>query len=100
MGASVVLKPGREKPMRQRHPWIFSGAIRSIDAGVADGGVADVTSASGEFVARGIISSRSQISVRILTFERDEAIDDAFWERRVARAFSARPASGAARMVN
>jgi 23S rRNA (cytosine1962-C5)-methyltransferase len=86
--------------MRQRHPWIFSGAIRSIDAGVTDGAVADVTSASGEFVARGIVSLRSQITVRILTFERDEAVDDAFWERRIARAFRARPASAAARMVN
>ena len=25
--ASVLLKPGREKSLRQRHPWIFSGAI-------------------------------------------------------------------------
>jgi 23S rRNA (cytosine1962-C5)-methyltransferase len=100
MGASVVLKPGREKPMRQRHPWIFSGAIQSIGADVENGGVADVTSAAGEFVARGIVSLRSQITVRILTFERSEAVDDAFWERRIARAFHARPARGAARLVN
>jgi 23S rRNA (cytosine1962-C5)-methyltransferase len=95
-----VLKPGREKPMRQRHPWIFSGAIQSIGADVENGGVADVTSASGEFVARGMVSLRSQITVRILTFERDEAVDGAFWEKRIARAFRARPARGAARMVN
>ncbi|HVW30793.1 MAG TPA: class I SAM-dependent rRNA methyltransferase [Polyangiaceae bacterium] len=99
-GASVVLRPGREKPLRQRHPWIFSGAIESVGRDLENGGVADVTSASGEFVARGLLSLRSQIVVRILTFDRDESIDAAFWERKLSRAFGARKVRGAARSVN
>jgi len=99
-GASVTLKPGRERPMRQRHPWIFSGAIESLGKDIENGTVADVTSASGEFVARGMVSLRSQITVRILTFERDEAVDATFWEKRLARAFGTRPGVGAARCVN
>ncbi|HEX3596324.1 MAG TPA: class I SAM-dependent rRNA methyltransferase [Polyangiaceae bacterium] len=99
-GHTVVLKTGREKPMRQRHPWIFSGAIDSIGRDVENGAVADVTTATGEFVARGTVSLRSQITVRILTFAKDEAIDAAFWERRLSRAFGARPREAAARCVN
>jgi 23S rRNA (cytosine1962-C5)-methyltransferase len=86
--------------MRQRHPWIFSGAIESVGKDVENGGIADVTSASGEFVARGMVNQRSQITVRILTFERDEAVDGVYWEKRIARAIGARPARGAARLVN
>ncbi|HEX4340134.1 MAG TPA: class I SAM-dependent rRNA methyltransferase [Polyangiaceae bacterium] len=99
-GRTVVLKAGREKPMRQRHPWIFSGAIESIGHDVENGAVIDVTSTSGEFVARGMVSLRSQITVRILTFDAAETVDAAFWERRLARAFNARPPGGAARCVN
>jgi 23S rRNA (cytosine1962-C5)-methyltransferase len=99
-GAAVVLKPGREKPMRQRHPWIFSGAVASIGDRIDDGGVADVTSSSGDFLARGMVSLRSQITVRILTFDRAETIDGAFWERKLARAFAARPKGTPARCVN
>jgi 23S rRNA (cytosine1962-C5)-methyltransferase len=99
-GPAVILKAGREKPMRQRHPWIFSGAIDSIGELVEDGGIADVTSSAGDFLARGMVSLRSQITVRILTFDRAEAIDGAFWERRLARAFAARPKGAPARCVN
>lgn len=99
-GASVVLRPGREKSLHKRHPWIFSGAIESIGREVENGAVAAVTTASGELVARGMVSLRSQITVRVLTFERDEVVDAAFWERRLARAFAGRPARGAARCVN
>jgi 23S rRNA (cytosine1962-C5)-methyltransferase len=38
----VVLKPGREKPVRQRHPWIFSGAISAIAPAASDGEIVDV----------------------------------------------------------
>ena len=28
---AVILKPGREKSLLRRHPWIFSGAIQHVD---------------------------------------------------------------------
>ncbi len=49
---NVTLKPGRDKPVRNRHPWIFSGGIESIDRNAADGDIVDVHSASGEWLAR------------------------------------------------
>ena len=97
----AILKAGREKPVRQRHPWIFSGAIQRIDGDVPDGGIADVVSASGEFLARGYINRRSQIVARLLTWNADEVIDEAFWRSRLERAIRARSGRDtAARLVH
>lgn len=87
---AVALKPGREKPVRQRHPWIFSGAIASIPDEAADGAIVDVCDAQGAFLARGYLNRRSQIQVRLLTWDAEEAIDAAFWRRRLQAAISMR----------
>ncbi len=101
MAAQVLLKSGREKPVRWRHPWIFSGAIQRIDGDVEDGGIADVVSARGEFLARGYVNRQSQIVVRLLTWQEDEAIDEAFWRRRLQRAIGARHAlASACRLIS
>jgi 23S rRNA (cytosine1962-C5)-methyltransferase len=89
---AVVLKRGREKPVRQGHPWIFSGAIERLPSAAADGAVADVVSSEGAWLARGYVNRRSQIQVRLLTWERDEAVDDDFWMRRLRAALAARTA--------
>jgi 23S rRNA (cytosine1962-C5)-methyltransferase len=101
MSGQVVLRHGREKPARLRHPWLFSGAIRRIDGDVPDGDIADVVSAQGEFLARGYVNRRSQIAVRLLTWDENEPIDTAFWRARLERAIRARPQTGSAgRLVN
>lgn len=102
---AVIIKAGREKPVRQQHPWIFSGAIQQLPA-AADGDMVDVCSAEGEWLARGYLNRQSQIQVRLLSWQADEAIDGAFWERRLQqaialrRAFIADPATNAYRLVN
>ena len=89
---SVTLKPGREKSVRQRHPWIFSGAVASVQGTPSPGAVVDVRAADGSFLARGYYNPRSQIVVRLLTWEEHEAIDRAFWERRLRAALARRDA--------
>lgn len=97
----VVIKPGREKPLRQRHPWVFSGAIQKIDGDIKDGDVADIVSADGEFLARGYINRKSQIVVRVLTWDVREAIDETFWRSRIERAIKARSRDdNACRLIN
>ena len=85
----VMIKPGREKSILNRHPWVFSGAIADIKGPFQDGDIVDVVSAEGEFLARGYLNTRSQITVRLLTWQR-ERIDTAFWRRRLERAIGAR----------
>ena len=88
MTGKVILKTGRDKPVRQRHPWVFSGALDRIDPAIVDGDVVDIVTAQGEFLARGYLNRHSQIAVRVLTWDAGEAIDDGFWARRLALAIS------------
>ncbi len=103
---TVILKRGKEKPVRNRHPWIFSGAIARLEGDPADGEVVDVMDHSRHWLARGYLNRRSQIVARLLTWERDEAVDRAFFQRRLERAIAARrpladdPATDAYRLAN
>jgi len=80
----VELKPGREKSVLARHPWIFSGAVASQPE-VPPGKIVDVYSHSGQFLARGALNPHSQIRVRVFTLE-PEPIDTDFFKRRLTEA--------------
>ncbi|MBC8160303.1 MAG: class I SAM-dependent methyltransferase [Roseiflexaceae bacterium] len=88
--ATVVLHSGKEKPLLQHHPWVFSGAVAQVQGYVGRGDVVDVVAADGEWLARGTWSSGSQIRVRLFTWDRDEALDEALLRRRIERAVAAR----------
>jgi 23S rRNA (cytosine1962-C5)-methyltransferase len=90
--ASVILKPGRERPVLRGHPWIFSGAIARVEGQPADGDVVEVLGTNGDWLARGYLNRRSQIAVRLLTCNPDERIDHTFWLNRLERAIAAREA--------
>jgi 23S rRNA (cytosine1962-C5)-methyltransferase len=87
--SAVVLKPGREKSLLRRHPWIFSGAIQHLDGEPASGETVDVLSFDKEFLARASYSSNSQIRARVWTFE-DEPIDNEFFRNRIRKAIGSR----------
>ncbi len=86
----AYLKPGREKAALNRHPWIFGGAIDRIEGQVEDGDIVTVRDARGTFVGRGYLNRRSQIVVRLLTWDEGEPIDSPFWARRIVAAVSHR----------
>jgi PUA-like domain len=50
---SITLRPGRERPLRQRHPWVFSGAISAVRGSPAPGEAVEIHSTEGEWLARG-----------------------------------------------
>jgi 23S rRNA (cytosine1962-C5)-methyltransferase len=80
---SVILKPGREKSLLRRHPWIFSGAIGRVDGNPEPGGTVDLLAADGQFLARAAYSPSSQIRARVWTFDRSEPVDADFFRRRI-----------------
>jgi 23S rRNA (cytosine1962-C5)-methyltransferase len=94
MIATIYLQPGKDKPVRQHHPWIFSGAVARVEGEPAPGDSVDVADARGEWLARGYYNASSQIVVRLLTWRRDEApagpADAAFWRSRLAAAAAMR----------
>ncbi len=117
---AVILKPGKEKPVLQRHPWIFSGAIARTP-GVTDPApvppgagnprdpltdLVNVYDARRQWLARGTFNPRSQITVRLLSWQANEEVDAAFWRQRLQRAIAGRQAlasrsdTNAYRLVN
>ena len=90
----VYLKKGKEESMKRFHPWVFSGALQSMDEGIAEGEVVDIISRGGTFIARGHYQIGS-IAVRILSFDQ-ENIDAAFWNSRLKTALQVRIAVGVA----
>ena len=90
----VRLRKGKEESLKRFHPWVFSGAIASIDEGITEGEVVRVVTNSGDFIAVGHYQEGS-IAVRVLTFS-DVQIDDEFWHSRLASALKMRQAIGIA----
>jgi 23S rRNA (cytosine1962-C5)-methyltransferase len=88
----VLLNQGRDKSVTNRHPWIFSGAIGRVEGNPANGDVVDVWNSKARFVGRGIYNEKSQIQVRLLTWNPNDAIDEDFWRRRIRRAIAGRQA--------
>lgn len=101
----VILHPGRDRSLRQRHPWLLSGAVARVEGDPEPGAWVRVVSAEGEPLGFGLYSPASQIRVRLLGFGK-EPLDDSEIERRIATAVARREAdpllagTDAVRLVN
>jgi 23S rRNA (cytosine1962-C5)-methyltransferase len=102
---SVTLKPGREKSVLRRHPWIFSGAIAKIDGQPASGGTVTVLAHDGTPQGQGAYSPQSQIAVRMWNYD-ERPVDADLFRGRLQQALGlrlgllARPNLNAMRLVN
>ena len=102
---NLILRPGRERSLKRRHPWIFSGAVARVEGDPAPGDTVEVRSSAGEFLAVAAYSPESQIRARVWDWKEYE-IDADFFHQRVGRAAQARAAllesgvTNAARLVH
>src|SRR5713226_7585798 len=87
---TASLKPHKEESLLNGHLWIFSGALQQPPHWIEPGGLVDVKSSTGQFVARGYYNPRTDIAIRILTRKQEETIDEAFLQRRVTEAVALR----------
>jgi 23S rRNA (cytosine1962-C5)-methyltransferase len=85
----LFLKKDRDAPIRRGHPWIFSGAIERVIGNEAETGVADVFDSQKNWLARGLYNPKSQLRVRLLTWQK-ETIEGDFLRRRLAHALAFR----------
>lgn len=84
---TLVMRPGREGALRNRHPWIFTGAI-DRETGPETAPFGDLVDAGGTIVASGFYSLHSQIRLRVLSH--GARADEALVRQRVAAAVSRR----------
>lgn len=94
----IYLKKGKEDSLERFHPWIFSGAIKSIDKGIEEGDTVRVMTDGGEFIAVGHYQIGS-IAVRVLSFS-DCEINASFWQQRLQSALDVRLCIGVADAEN
>lgn len=85
----VILKPGKEKSVQRRHPWVFSGAVYGVSQELNDGEMVDVVDSSNKHLATGYFSDRGSIVVRMLTFGK-EVFDTNFWADKLKSAWELR----------
>jgi 23S rRNA (cytosine1962-C5)-methyltransferase len=89
---AILLKPGRDKSVRQKHPWIFSSAI---DRAIGDPGTGDtvlVRSASGDALGWGAYSPSSKIMVRMWNWDPELVVDEEWIRAKIGRAVALRRA--------
>jgi 23S rRNA (cytosine1962-C5)-methyltransferase len=86
----VTLKPGRDKSLRQRHPWLYSGAILRVEGAPAGGETVTLHAADGTFLASAAWSPASNIRARVWSFEPSVLIDAGFLAARVRTAVRGR----------
>ena len=96
---TVYLKPHKEESLLRFHPWVFSGAIRSIQldadyphAQPQEGEVVQVVGSNGKVLGVGHYQIGS-IAVRILAFGVSELPQD-FWQERIRAAYNVRQSLG------
>ena len=80
---SITLKPGKEKSLLRRHPWVFSGAIAKVEGNPENGAMVRVTAQDGRFLAHAAFSPQSQIRARVWSWNEAEPVDATFVARTI-----------------
>jgi 23S rRNA (cytosine1962-C5)-methyltransferase len=94
MTKRIILRPGKEKTVIRRHPWIFSGAIASTIGDIANGEAVEVYSSGGEFLAWGQFSTNSQIRARVISWTQNLPVDEDLYKILIRNALEYRKSLG------
>jgi len=86
----AIIKKGREKSLRQKHPWVFSGAVKSITGQAGAGATVIVADSGKNVIGMGAYSPHSQIAIRMWCFGRHDNIDESFFRSTIGQAIRAR----------
>ena len=87
--ARMILRPGREKSLLRRHPWIYSGAVERVEGNPAPGDPVAVISGK-RCIATAAWSPASQLCGRVWSFDGEVAIDENFFRERIQKAAALR----------
>ena len=100
--ATLVLRPGKERSVARRHPWIFSGAVAQLRGKCEPGDIVAVRDSAGALLGRAGYNPSSQIVGRMWAFD-DTIVDEALVAQRIvasaARRSALAPVTNGARLV-
>jgi 23S rRNA (cytosine1962-C5)-methyltransferase len=101
--AELILKPGKERSLQRRHPWIYDTAIARTKGSPGSGETVAVRSHDGQWLAWAAYSPASTLRARCWSFDERERIDADWLATRVHQAVARRShlaaASNALRLV-
>lgn len=86
----IKLKKGKEKAVYQRHPWVFSGALDKVKGKPENGEVVKVLDNQGDFLAYGYYNDQSRVAVRLLEWDENVDIDEAWYAQKIDTAIAGR----------
>jgi 23S rRNA (cytosine1962-C5)-methyltransferase len=75
---------------RSNHPWIFQKMVEKPVAKPKPGTIVDIVDNTGHWVGRGFYNGHSRIALRVLTEDHDEAVDEAWFARKIRAAVALR----------
>jgi 23S rRNA (cytosine1962-C5)-methyltransferase len=90
----IILKPGKEKSLLRRHPWVFSGAVARVDGAPSPGDTVKVVAADGAFLALAAWNPDANIRARVWDWNEATRIDADFFRARLEAAIARRRATG------
>lgn len=88
--ATLLLKPGKERSLARRHPWVYAGAIASVSGAPNSGALVAVRASDGRFLAWAAYSPSSTIRARCWSFEEKDRINADWLIARVQAAVARR----------
>jgi len=91
-GPQLRLKPGRERSLLRRHPWVFSGAVEAVVGSPDTGATVQLRADDGRFLGWAAYSPASQIRARVWSFGENELPGPELFQSRIETALARRRA--------
>jgi len=90
MACKFYLYKGMGRKAENGHPWIYTNEIEGFDGEYTNGDIVEVYNFKDSFIGKGFINDASKISIRIMTRDKDEIIDEEFFKKRLQSAWEYR----------
>ena len=90
MSSKFYLHQGKNKKAENGRPWIYIDEINEYDGDYENGDIVEVYNHKNYFIGKGYINDHSKITIRIMTRDINEEIDEEFFKRRFAAAWDYR----------
>ena len=88
--SKITLKKGEGRTISSGGLWVYDNEIDRVDGDYVNGDIVEVVSYKDDFLGRGYINNNSKIRVRLLTRDKDEAVDEDLFRRRLSDAWNYR----------
>ncbi|MBX7313169.1 class I SAM-dependent rRNA methyltransferase [Clostridium chauvoei] len=82
MASKFYLHKGKHKKAENGRPWIYTDEINEYDGEYQNGDIVEVYGPRHNFIGKGYINDQSKITIRIMTRDIDEEINEDFFRKR------------------